>query len=267
MAKVNKKDNSSKTVILVVILVFVGAALFALGIFLGTFLSGKKVLLEGAIQLGNDNSIFTFEDLEMKAELTPDQEQMEGDEAVAYFGFSLDSAYGDNDGRLRWDGKHSEKMTVIVKGSITRAEYLKEIQYRVSMPVGVIQAAREGYIDISDFYKTDENGEYLEDAYGNFVPVTMSLPVDKEKLYENEDRPEDGSIWEFEFELKIYWGDAFQRMNPSLYYDETEEGLRANEEEIERTLNDMRNIILNGEEQAVYTVHLNAIPEENIELK
>ena len=265
MAKVNKKDNSSKTVILIVILVFVGAALFALGIFLGTFLSGKKVLLEGAIQLGNDNSIFTFEDLEMKAELTPDQEQMEGDEAVAYFGFSLDSAYGDNDGRLRWDGKHSEKLTVLVKGSITHAEMLKQIEYRVNMPTGVIQAARQGYIDISEFYRT-EDGKYLEDEQGNFIPKTMTLPANEEDFVKAE-KEEDGMIWSFEFELKMYWGSYFEGMNPSRFYDETEAGLRADEKEIEETLNDMRNIILNGENEARYTVYLNATPKESIEQK
>lgn len=262
MANVDKKnDGNSKKVYLIVVLVLIGAALFALGVFLGTFLSGKDLILQGGIELGNDNSPFTFENLEMKAELTPDQEQMEGEEAIAYFGFSLDSAYGDNEGRLRWDGKHSEKLTVLVKGSITHAELLKQIEYRVNMPAGVIEAAKAGYLDITEFYETEEDGSYTIDSYGNFVQKTIAIEVNEEDLVPAENE-EDGMVWSFQFELKMHWGDYFRRMNPSHYFDETEEGLLVDEEGIERVLNDMRNIILNGEDEARYTVYLNATPKE-----
>lgn len=260
--KQKKEEGGNGMIVMIIIFVLVGCILFALGIWLGHFLSKKDIVLQGSIELGNDNGIFTFDDLEMKAELAPG-ETVGGEEAVAYFGFSLDAEYGDNDGRVVWDGKHSAKMIVDVTGTITHAELLKHIEYHVKMPDGVIEAAKKGFLDISAFYETTEDGKLLEDGNGNCIPKSLRVPVEGDfTAAENE---EDGMVWSFSFKLVMGWGTRFEGKNPSVYYDEDPQKDTVTDEEVEQVLTEMRDTILNGEKEARYTVYLNAISKENIQ--
>ncbi len=237
MANVEKKDGSSKKVLLIVILVFFGVALFALGIFLGTMLSNKKQLVGGGIEVGDmSGSPFTFDSFTMD-----DVKLSEGQ--VLETGFVLDAAKDDEQGRFKWDGKRGEKMQVIVSGSITNAELLGVFSYTLQLPAGVIVAAQEGYLDISEYFDMETG-----------TPIVHTLDTDewgKKISY-------DGGqtlVWEFEFELNLRWGSRFAGKNPSIYFDE--EGAGETMETALEVLNDLHDTIMT-EEHPRFTLYMTA---------
>lgn len=143
-------------------------------------------------------------------------------------GFIFDTAEGDNDGRVVWNGRESEKMSINVTGVIQNAQYLSKFTYSLALPEGVIKAAEKGYVDISQFYDLEK---------GVLKTVEVSLTEGGTMMNDGAN-----AVWYFNFEIALKWGSAFGGMNPSIYYDTL--GIGVPLEDVVATLNDMRTTIL-----------------------
>lgn len=152
--------------------------------------------------------------------------------------FVFDSAAGDCEGRVRWDGVSGEKLEVVVSGTIVNAGELKSLSYTLTLPVGVTEAAKLGYVDISPYYDalTDSQKE-IEIA---FAPS---------EIYSGEDGAE---RLDFTFTVSLGWGEYFRGVNPSIYYDtvyyedgaaEEDVGAYVPDGEMLETLDELRDIL------------------------
>lgn len=172
--------------------------------------------------------------------------------------FVFDSAQNDRKGRVTCDGKSWEKMSVAVRGKVKYADYLAGLYYTVTLPEGVVEAARQGYLDISDLYDEKWNprnvdvivtdGDVLKDMSGREVFKRAG----SDKIY----------YIDFEFVVRIRWGEKFGGKNPSVYYDELDGGADVPDEVVMQTLTEFAEMI-NGEhneKSKTFTLTVTATP-------
>lgn len=240
MAKLTRKQYTRKAL-------FAGVAIFLSAVLV---VSGIAVwLLFGELSSSSNGGISVSEvassPLSFAALQIDGQDVEDGD--TLYGGFILDSLKDDNEGRVSWNGQDSEKMSITVSGIITNAQHLSNFSYTLAMPQGVIDAAEKGYLDISDFYDS-ENGTVKQ----------IDLPLD-----ENGQFVADGlaSVWRFSFIITLKWGSLFNNINPSVYYD-TAEGLEVPLETVSEVLNDMRQLVNGTVGHSTYTLTLIASPNK-----
>lgn len=142
-------------------------------------------------------------------------------------GFRFDSARGDLDGRLMWNGTDCEKMTVEVDVVIEHAQYLQQFEYELAFPSGVIEAAEKGYLDLGAYYDWEKK-----------KPNRIEIPIDNGTYIAEQD------AWRLRFSLTLGWGETFGGVNPSIYYDE--EGADISYDDMRSTLNDFYNMVMSG---------------------
>lgn len=166
--------------------------------------------------------------------------------------FVFDSAVGDENGRVRWDGVSGENLTVTVSGTVVNAYELKELYYSVSLPEGIIKAAESGYVDIADYYDFEERKS--KNIKLTYVPSDILVG-------------QDGiARLDFSFEITLGWGEYFNGDNPSIYYDtvyydgegrpDESAGAYISDEEMLLTLDELRKIL--SDEQQNYKIVITA---------
>ena len=145
-------------------------------------------------------------------------------------GFVFDTQYGDDTGRVTWDGGSYEKMKINVSGVLMNAQHLGKFSYVLELPQGVIDAANKGYLDISEFYDFEK---------GKAKEVIVSIS-------ENGSMVADGTTtaWRFSFDIAIKWGERFNHINPSVYFDT--DGIDVSDDEVVQIINDLKETVMGG---------------------
>ena len=238
MAKMTKKEYTRKRLFFGV-LIFVALALIITGIAIWLLFSLLGASMGGGITVAEvAMSPISFTSLQIDGNEVEDGQTVDA-------GFVFDSLYGDDTGRVTWNGTSSEKMSITVSGVVMGAQHLSRFSYILMLPQGVIDAAAKGYLDISDFYEM-ETGLYKENILS---------------LADNGTMVTDGtnSAWRFNFEITIKWGERFQGLNPSVYFDTL--GLGEPIEDVVSTLNDLHDTVVAGSSgNPMYTLTLTASP-------
>lgn len=121
---------------------------------------------------------------------------------------------GDFSGRLISDGNDDACLSIVINGKITSAMQLGKLSAKLELPSPVIQAIQAGYIVEPDC--ANPNGITLyTPAIENSNTAQYQHPDLTRFNFEGENR----ETVSFSFTLKFAWGEKFDGMNPSLYYD------------------------------------------------
>ncbi len=142
--------------------------------------------------------------------------------------FVFEPSANDNSGRVRVDetGAH-ESLTVKLTGTVAPKKYLKTLIIKLSVvetdtnnetkfTAGIKKAAELGYIDLPK--------EYFSET-GKVIQFTGN---------------DDGDNYSINETISFAWGKSFEGVNPSIYYDENEEGKKVSDDEVKKTLEDLR---------------------------
>lgn len=238
MAKITKKQYTRKA-LFAGVAIFLSSVLIITGVAIWLLLSTLSASADGSITVGEvAASPLSFSSLMI------DGEEVKGGEAKGA-GFVFATQYGDNYGRVTWNGRDSEKLTVTVSGVVMNAQHLAAFSYTLTMPQGVKQAAEKGYIDISDYYDMQTGSE---------KEIELSLTENGTMV-----AGEGITAWRFSFDITLKWGEVFNNTNPSIYYDD--KGIDVPLESVTATLRDLYNTVMgNSNTQPKYTLTLTAKP-------
>lgn len=142
--------------------------------------------------------------------------------------FIFEPSEGDITGRVRVDetGAH-ESLKVTLTGTVAPKKYLKTLIIKLSVvetdtnnetkfTAGIKKAAELGYIDLPK--------EYFSET-GKVIQFTGN---------------DDGDNYSINETISFAWGKSFEGVNPSIYYDENEEGKKVSDDEVKKTLEDLR---------------------------
>lgn len=224
------------------VVIFVAVALIVTGVAIWLLFSALNGTLGANITVGGvANSPLDF------ARLSLDGIEVDLNSKDHYVdtGFRFDSAQDDYDGRLMWDGVNHEKMTTEVDVVIDHAQYLQKFEYTLQFPAGVIQAAKKGYLDISDYYDLEKD-----------EALTIEVPITEGTFYREQDS------WRLKFTLTLKWGTVFGGVNPSIYYDEA--GADISYDDMRGTLNDFYDMIMAGAVFSKPTFNLTVIASPKV---
>ncbi len=241
MAKLTKKQYSRKR-LMAAALIFVAVALIVTGVAIwllfnalnGTF--GGNIAVGAVVDSPLEFSRIVIDGIEVDLR-SPDHSVDSG--------FRFDSASGDLDGRLMWNGEDAEKMSVHVDVVIDHAMYLQQFEYELELPEGVIEAARKGYLVIDEYYDWEKA-----------EPKRIEIPVDSGTYYKEQDS------WRLQFDLYLYWGEAFGGVNPSIWYDDG--GADVPYDDMVDVLNDFHDIIMGGSKFSTPTFTLTLIASPKV---
>lgn len=239
MAKITKRQYTRK-VLFAGAAIFLAAVLIVTGVAIWLLFSALSTSTDGDITVGEvATSPLSF------SALMIDGEELENGVAKGA-GFVFDTQYGDDYGRVTWNGKDSEKLSITVSGVVTNAQHLARFSYVLTMPQGVKAAAEKGYIDISDFYDAETGKEKV---------VDVSISQDGVMVSDN-----NVTAWRFNFQITLKWGSFFNYTNPSVYYDD--EGIDVPLETVMSTLQDLRTTVM-GDTLTKPTYNLTLIASPN----
>lgn len=238
MAKITKKQYTRK-VLFAGVAIFLAAVLIVTGVSIWLLFSALSTSTDGGITVGEvATSPLSFSSLMI------DGEEVKDGEAKGA-GFAFDTLYGDDYGRVTWNGKDSEKLSITVSGVITNAQHLAKFSYVLKMPQGIKDAAAKGYIDISDYYDAETNEE---------KEIEVSISQDGVMVSDNSI-----TAWRFSFPITLKWGSFFNYTNPSIYYDA--EGIDVPLNTVSSILQDLRDTVMgDAQTQPKYNLTLIASP-------
>lgn len=223
MAKLTKKQYSRKRLTTAVI-IFVAVVLIVTGIAIWLLFNalagtlGANITVGGVIDSPLDFARLSLDGIEV---------DLDGADHYVDTGFRFDSAENDFDGRLMWDGVNHEKMITEVDVVINHAQYLQKFEYTLQFPSGVIEAAKKGYLDISEYYDLEKDEAKI-----------VEVPLTDGTFYREQD------AWRLKFTLELKWGRAFGGVNPSIFYDEA--GADISYDDMRGTLNDFYDMIMSS---------------------
>lgn len=195
------KNSYRRKIILFAVFVFVSISLISTGFAAWVLSSNSHDDASGNVEVG------VVKDGSLKVEIT-------NKTTVSGYTFYFEPKEGDNTGRVRVDkdDPKTEQLSLTIEGKINRVDILSELSYVIELPEGVKEAANKSLIVLPD-------------------GVTDKVVISKENI------SEDGS---FSFAVTFKWGSVFKGMNPSLYYDSDEDGLSVSDEDVQKTLEDLR---------------------------
>lgn len=130
--------------------------------------------------------------------------------------FHFEPLASDKEGRVRYDGTNAESLSLTVEGTLSQVQNLGEITgiLASSNDANLNAAITKEYIVAPEAFKAN-----AITLYDNSVsPATHS---DK---FTSSITGEDDLTMSFTYVVEFKWGDAFKGMNPSVYFDEDEEG-------------------------------------------
>ena len=220
--------------------IFLSAVLIVTGIAIWLLFSSLSTSADGGLTVAAvAKSPLSFSVIQI------DGQEIAGGDTL-YGGFVFDSLYGDDEGRVSWNGTDSEKMSITVSGIVMNAQHLNKFTYSLALPQGVIDAAEKGYIDISEFYDAET---------GEVKVVNVSLSENGNMVTD----PDSGiSAWRFSFTISMKWGALFNHINPSIYYDD--EGMDIPLDEVVSVLEDLRQLVNGNLGHSTYKLTLTASP-------
>lgn len=200
MAKLTKKSYQRKAMVMGGI-IFASCALFATGFAAFVVSSSASYGIGGKVNVGtiSDKSI-TFTDV-----------------ALSDPNFSFDAKKDDNTGRVRWDKTNFENLETTVTGKFSPSDYVNE--FTVELRLGTwadsnkdvtIDAAAEKRIDAAI-----EAGYIVAPACYKH-PFKLSFSGEGAQITETEEK-----VASFTYKIAFQWGEHFNRMNPSEFYDQT----------------------------------------------
>jgi hypothetical protein len=185
----------------------------------------------------------------------------------------FEPAAGDNTGRVRLssDG-NSEQLTTTITGSVSPVTYLGELRAYLVVTQGVYDALTgdSNYITL----ETADGTAMSKDDLKNFLVVGtvdsstgeisynlsgktgLLLYTSKGTgAYSNDNYYVEKGTDKVSFTININfnWGTTFGNMNPSLYYDNDEEGLKVSDADVQKTLEDFRALLYGYANEADYT--------------
>lgn len=238
MAKITKKQYTRKA-LFAGVAIFLSLVLIVTGVAIWLLFSALSTSVDGGITVGE----VATSPLSFSALMIDGEEVVDGEAKGT--GFVFDTQYGDDYGRVTWNGKDSEKLSITVSGVVLNAQHLARFSYVLEMPQGVKAAAAKGYIDISDFYDVETGKEKA---------IDVSLSQDGVMVSDNSI-----TAWRFNFKITLKWGSAFNYINPSIYYDD--EGIDIPLETVTATLQDLRQTVMgDSRNQPKYILTLTASP-------
>lgn len=223
MAKLTKKQYARKRLMTAAI-IFVAVVLIVTGVAIWLLFSalngslGANITVGGVVDSPLDFARLSLDGIEV---------DLEGRDRHVDTGFRFDSAENDFDGRLMWDGTNHEKMSTEVDVVIDHAQYLQKFEFVLEFPAGVIEAAKKGYLDISEYYDFEkEESKRIE------IPITQGTFIKEQ------------DAWRLKFTLTLGWGQVFGEVNPSIFYDDA--GADISYEEMRSTMNDFYDMIMSA---------------------
>ena len=203
------RNSYKRKIILFGVFVFMSIALISTGFAAWVMSSDAEDTSQGNVSVGIVN------DASLKINVT----NKTGLEA---FTFLFEPAAGDNTGRVRLDSidPKTEQLTFTIEGNITNAEILATDGFTIEMllPAGMQKAIELNYI---------------------VAPECVSAP--KVITVDSEGK--------FTYTLTFKWGSAFEGINPSLYFDNDEDGLAVPDAEVKTILEDLRACVFNYYEE------------------
>ena len=222
-------------------LIFVAVVLIVTGVAIWLLFSalsgslGSTITVAGVIDSPLDFSRITIDGIDL---------DLSSEDHRVNTGFRFDSAKDDYAGRLMWNGKDCEKLTVDVDLVIEHSRYLQQFEYVLDLPEDVVEAAEKGYLNIDAYYDWEAR-----------APRRIEIPLNEGTTFPEQD------AWRVRFTLTLGWGEIFGGINPSLYYDE--EGADISYEEMRDTLNDFYDMVMSGTRFAppTFTLTLIASPK------
>ena len=157
----------------------------------------------------------------------------ESDEDKDYNRISFDAAVDDDEGRVRYDGNNGEHLSVSLTGKVNAYRFVTKCTYLLSVPESVLKAIDIGYIALDT-----GNGKYEEakDYIANAQPFSLTPILD-------ESSGEDTGIASFSIDIGFIWGEYFEGMNPSVYYDDETYTKDKTIEEIASEFNEFRRVM------------------------
>ena len=207
MARLTRNSYKRK-IILFAVFVFISIALISTGF-------AAWVMSNDATGTANGNvSVGVVADSSLGIEFNK--------EAFEAFTYQFEPAKDDNTGRVRLEKSVDgsvvpyEQLTFTITGKISHPDILASLTVEIELPAGIQAAIAEGFI-----------------VAPACAEKAIEVTVDKK-------------TGEFSYEIAFGWGTKFGKtesvagMNPSLYYDNNEEGLKVSNAEVKKTLEDLR---------------------------
>lgn len=201
MARLTRNSYKRK-IILFAVFVFISIALISTGF-------AAWVMSNDATGTANGNvSVGVVADSSLGIEFNK--------EAFEAFTYQFEPAKDDNTGRVRLEKSVDgsvvpyEQLTFTITGKITNPDILASLTVEVELPAGIQAAITEGFI-------------VAPECAGKAIEVTV-----------------DKKTGEFSYEIAFGWGSKFGNINPSLYYDNNEEGLKVSNADVKKNLEDLR---------------------------
>lgn len=197
---------------------FLFSALVATGS--ATFVITARTAKEakGGVSIGgikNQSIEIRINDLDEKTGLLP----------LDKYSFKFQAKAGDESGRIHWDGKNSESLSITITGDYSPANYVNGLTYRLDILDENGNVSKDGGDRFNEAAK--KNYLVLPDCFGKEVNVDGIAPVSGE---ENKNS--------FTIPIAFGWGSAFKNMNPGNYFDEDADGMKVKSEEVQRILMD-----------------------------
>lgn len=134
--------------------------------------------------------------------------------------FIFEPTEDDTVGRVRNDGTNFENLKVTISGSIQNANFLGDLELKLTVPQAVLDAAEAGYIVLPECATKVINLNEVEGAVSSAENVAS-----------------------FSYTIEFKWGATFGNMNPGLYYDTDEAGLKVSYEDLKTTLEAFYNLM------------------------
>ena len=239
------RRSFKRKIIVFGILIFVSIALVSTGFAAWMISQGTQIEAGGNVEAGvvTDKSI-GLENIMFKADSNKYVLDQDGKYVVATdyavslkdvqdgtkgIGFKFEPVFGDTDGRIKCnmtDGNY-EALSITITGKITTVSSLESLVIKLELPAGVEEAIAKGYLVAPDESKHDV------DVQPNGVTVPSSSIIVDEST--------DSAT--FTHTVSFAWGAYFVSMNPSYYYDTTQNGMNTSMEEIMTCLNELRGLV------------------------
>ena len=143
--------------------------------------------------------------------------------------FKFEPKQDDTTGRVRNDGANFEQLKLTVTGTITPKEYVQGATISLTVPESVKTAAgdQKQYIVLPECAKSAQ-------------PLTLD------------------DTGAFSYDIEFTWGEAFNNMNPGLYYDTDPEGSAVTDQDMKATLTDLKTAMYGENQELKFTINIKA---------
>ena len=206
------------------IMLFLGIALISTGF-------AAWIMSSGAELNYGDGSVTVGEITESDLEFTTIK-LLDGTSSAILF----EPAKNDKSGDIKWDGEKSENLSFKFTTTVSPADYLDEVQIKMSYPASVVAAHNAGYIVLPEAAVLADGVEYLTilefDNTGKAQAKSYTgITVAMEEIKNNEGTKVTGI--KLTVTISITWGAKFHSGNPSVTLDDATHGLTSDQKKDE----------------------------------